>query len=180
MNLGNGVALLLNARNMHSAPSVARAMVEVCAVPAYLNRQLVPRLAKGRAQQSQDVLQAGIGVDRGVPWGKGITPVRTGKLLDALEDKRLTAHLPAHIAAMVGHPVETLGQAMRILYSALAEASHPNLIALQFSAQLRRGGLDFTLQPEVGLLWLRHCVMPGCIALDVGGRAGGLRDGHRR
>lgn len=48
-HLAAATVTLVNKDNPHAAAPVARALFEVCCMPIYLKRELVPRVRKGRA-----------------------------------------------------------------------------------------------------------------------------------
>src|SRR5215207_2067275 len=169
VNLSNGVVLLLNRRNVHSVPSVARAQFESCASAVYAERRLVPLLRKQRVEEVHRVLYrlgqgthpaSGVGRFRAIP---------VPSLISAM--KQEADEIMAPTVAREGLPPEAEGQpyswAIAKVYGLLSEFTHPNQPALTLSVT----DPDWVLQPPVTDRVFGLSVRPLWIGLLVGGKA---------
>lgn len=174
VNLANGLVALVNARNAHSSPVVARALFETCAIPLYMRRNLLPRLRKGKTKQVHALLwRLGLAtrMDTKVHMWK---PIDVDRLVHAManetddvlsldeEDRRLLSALQ----------LESFGEAIRFTYSILSEYTHPNQAAMIISTGMDRVGYTtWTLQPEIGATTVAYAIRPGWLAMRAGGPA---------
>lgn len=122
---------LVNKHNPHAAPPVARALFESCCVPIYLQRELVPRLRKGRTNQVHKlVFRLSLG-SIGIGEGAHIKPIAVDSLLRSAR---------AELTAMVeGLPEEKRFEAaelIEIYYGPLTELTHPNWGAINLGTEL--------------------------------------------
>lgn len=128
--LADGLAGLVNENNPHAAPPVARALFEACCLPVYLERELLPRLRKGRTN-AVHVLVFRLGLGGGGALGGHVKPIAVDALISSAR---------AELKAME----EKLPQAERInaeelidiYYGPLSELTHPNWAALTLGTEM--------------------------------------------
>lgn len=175
VNLANGVVLLLNRRQAHAAPAVARALFETCAMAVYADRRLVPLLRKCRSPKRIDdahrlLFRLGLGTD-GRSETSHVRAFRVEKFVAAMcseIDELMEADpdpSPQWVAA------DGYGHAVQRSYSILSELTHPNSLATTLS---HAGDDEWILQPDVGKTVLVATLRPSWIALTAGRAA--LRD----
>ncbi len=119
------VVALINKDNPHAAPAVARALFETCWVPIYLQRELLPRLEKGKVGQVHELVFRSTLGSIGI-FGEGhIRPVKVKALIHSArsELKEMADALPPeeHFDA---------AEVINIDYGPLTEFVHPNWGAL--------------------------------------------------
>lgn len=175
VNLANAVVLLINRRQAHAAPAVARALFETCAVAVYSDRRLVPLFEKRRSpKRTADAHRLLYRL------GLGTHPSSETSHVKAIPVESLIKAIGAE-AAKVMHGEEdappawvgeaTYGEAIRRSYSILSEFTHPNSLATNLS-QVR--DYEWTLQPDVDESLLTATLRPSWVALKAG--SAGLRD----
>lgn len=150
VNLANGVTTLCNANNAHSIPAVARSLYESAGAVTYMRRNLIPLLAKGRAERARVMLfRLGLGADPGTDAGF-LMPYRVSAFVSSMSQEA------GDLARLTRPPYsgdheegETWGQTMARMYSMLAEHTHPNSGASHLSITLFRGEPTWTLQPPL-------------------------------
>lgn len=159
VDLAEGVVTLVNAELLHPTFPVSRAVIETAAVPAYVVREVVPRIAKGRTEQTEETLRRLIvGMDPGVELGGEIQPIRIGKIIDSLKSYMDQLDEASEVDG-------GFGRVMRRFYSYVTDHSHPNMSALHLSSTVngdfrpmtwnRSGGWDaFALEMAVGAAYL--------------------------
>lgn len=88
VDLSSALITLVNSNHPHGAYTVARAVVETAAVPAYMDKNLSPLIARRRADRADDLLRRlTLGVDPGTGYDRGggpIQPIRVSSLIKAL------------------------------------------------------------------------------------------------
>jgi len=175
VNLANGQVALLNSRNVYSAPVVARALFEACAVPLYMRRNLLPRVEKGRVDQVHRMLyRLGLGTLMDIahqPW----KPIPVKSLIKAMADEigdvmgDVVPEDRVHIDAL---GITEYGEAIQYGYSILSELTHPNQPAMTpASGQDAQGYTTWTLQPEVNERVAGFSVRPTWYSMLAGGIA---------
>jgi hypothetical protein len=141
VDLADGLLVLVNAERTHAAFAAARALIETAAVPTYVLKNVVPHLAKGRADRVDQVLRRlAVGLDPGLDvegWPRDTHPIRVGSLISALcfEMDRLMPPKPGED--------ETAGTTMRRLYARVSDHTHPNHSAVHLSATIDENGMDW-------------------------------------
>jgi hypothetical protein len=129
-NLGEGVTLALNKQNRHILAPIVRAMYEAAGITAYQHSHLLPLLRKGDRKGKDAKLmlfRLGLGADVGV--GGEIRPYPVSSLIRALG-----IEVAASInEAEPGSDAEEMARAVRGLYSALTDHTHPNGAAMEGS-----------------------------------------------
>jgi hypothetical protein len=131
----------LNAERTHAAFATARALIETAAVPAYIVKNVVPHLAKGRADRVDEVLRRlAVGLDPGLDvegWPRDTHPIPVSSLI-----KALTSEMDRLMPSQPGED-ETAGTTMRRLYSLVSDHAHPNHSAVHLSATIDENGMDW-------------------------------------
>jgi hypothetical protein len=136
VDLADGLVALVNAERKHAAFAVARAVIETASVPAYVLKNVVSHLVKGRGERVDEVMRRlAIGVDRGVEHEGAIDPIPVSSLI-----KALCSELDARADPRAG---ESAGTTMRRLYSSVTDRTHPNHGAVHLSSTLDEHGMDW-------------------------------------
>lgn len=164
-DLTSGVISLVNKDNAHAAPPVARALFETCCVPIYLQREMSPRLKKGKTNQVHKmVFRLTLG---GIEVGETdlIKPIRVDSLLSSarIELRAMEELVPDE---------EKIGaeQLVEMYYGPLSELTHPNWGALQLDTTL--GFPPRIAQSATFDRFKLHAVVSSsAYILDAGGRA---------
>jgi hypothetical protein len=169
VNLANGVVLLLNRRHAHSAPAVARALFETCAMAVYADRCLVPLLVKRRSPARTDaanrlLYRLGLGTHPGSETSH-VKAIRVDSFVRAIcsevdELMKTDTDPPPPWVGDRGY-----GEAVRRSYSLLSELTHPNSPATTLSQVSEE---EWTLQPEVHDRVLTATLRPSWMALKAG------------
>lgn len=142
VDLASALILLINERHAHAAFAVSRSISETAAVPAYVFREVVPRLRKGRADQVDTSLRRlTMGVDLGAGFDSAdAAPVPVSSLV-----KSLCSHTDDISSATNGqNNGETAGETLRRTYSMITDHTHPNHHAVHLSATLDENGMDWS------------------------------------
>jgi hypothetical protein len=127
----DAVVALVNQKNCHASPPVARALFEACCVPIYLERELLPRVGKGRIDTVREIVfKLGVG-GIGALGGGPIKPIKVDALISAAREqlKQLEEALPEEDREGVEELIE-------IYYGPLTELTHPNWAALTLGTRL--------------------------------------------
>jgi hypothetical protein len=161
VNLANGLVAIVNARNAYSAPVIARAIFETCAIPLYMRRNLLPRLKKGRTQQVHAMLwRLGLGtrLETGVHAWKLI---EVDNLINAMAnetDDVLGEPSAADHRLLATLDMKTFGESIRYAYSVLSEYTHPNHAAMTTGLAIRHGHCN---PSSTGRPWPMRYAPPG-------------------
>jgi hypothetical protein len=141
VDLADGLVVLVNAERTHAAFATARALIETAAVPAYILKNVVPHLARGRGDRVDDVLtRLSVGLDPGLDvegWPRDTLPIPVSSLV-----KALTSEMDKLMPPQPGED-ETAGTTMRRLYSLVSDHTHPNNSAVHLSAAIDENGMDW-------------------------------------
>jgi hypothetical protein len=141
VDLADGLVTLVNAERTHAAFAVARAIIETAAVPAYVLKNVVPHLAKGRADRVDEALgRLTVGLDPGLDlegWPRDRHPIPVSSLI-----KALCSEMDRHMPPEPGED-ESAGTTMRRLYSLITDHTHPNHSAVHLSAAFDENGMDW-------------------------------------
>lgn len=170
VDLAGGLIHLINGEHIHAAYVVARATVETAAVAPYMLKNMIPLLAKDKAERTDEVLRRlTVGVDPGLGYvgddGSTTHPIPVSSLMKALYSQIDNAMEP--------DDDEPRGATMRRLYSMLSDHAHPNHSAMHLSAHIddhgmswdrSRGWTESALYDVVGPTYL--AMWFGCQALE--------------
>lgn len=130
-HLSAATVSLVNKNNPHAAPPVARALFESCCVPIYLQRELLPRLRKGRTNQVHKlVFRLSLG-SIGIGEGAHIKPIAVDSLL-----RSARAELTAMVEGLPKDDRIDAAELIEIYYGPLTELTHPNWGAINLSTEL--------------------------------------------
>lgn len=168
VDLASGLIVLVNTGQAHAAYAVARSVFETASVPAYAMRNVVPQLAKSRADRVNEVLKRlSMGVDPGLDFERdpGVDPIRISKLVGAL-----CAEVDDASGEDEGSP-ERAGTTMRRMYSMLSDHAHPNYSAMHLSATLNMDGMTWARPADWPAETLHDVEGPSYLALWWGGRS---------
>lgn len=181
VDLASGMVLLINENHAHAAFAAARSLVETASVPAYVAKNVAPRLQKGRAAAVDDALRRlTVGVDPGIGLRRPTTgalpetsPIRVSKLVDALcsELDRHADEIGFTPTTSSGDEREPPSVIMRQTYSLLSDHAHPNHSAVHLSAALDEDGMDWLRGDPIDEGELVVILGPTALAMYGGGRA---------
>lgn len=161
----DGLTTLVNKRNAQAAPPVARALFETCCFPIYLDRELTPRIKKGRLNDvHRIVFRLGLGGTQSIGGGH-IKPVPVDALLKSArtELKLLADSLPEDERFNAEELIE-------ILYGPLTELTHPNWGALSLGTKLAMPP-SFTYPAPFDETIVHFVASAAAYGLEAGGRA---------
>lgn len=164
-HLVDAVVSLINKNNAHSAPAVARALFESCCVPIYLQRELIPRLEKGRVEQVHKlVFRTGLG-SSGVFGNDHIKPVKVDSLI-----RSARSELTAMVEALPDEEKFDAAELIDIYYGPLSELTHPNWGAVSMGIRV---GVPVRFSPKADFdAPLMHAVASSsAYIVNAGGRA---------
>lgn len=162
---GEAVVGLINKDNPHAALAVARALFETCCIPIYLQRELLPRVRKGKVDQVHRLVFRSTLGSIGVFGERHIKPVKVDALIRSArsELQEIDDRLP---------PEERIGAAklIDIYYGPLSEFTHPNWPALSFAVDV---GLPPSYHPSRGFdgATMHSVASSTAYILAAGGRA---------
>ena len=179
VNLANGTVLLLNGRNAHSAPAVARALFETCAMAVYTDRCITPLLTKRRspkrtADAHRILYRLGLGTHpsseishiRAYPVDSFVRAI--ARNADELMREPPPPGPDPHGPRIAFHHAErdlSYSKAVTRTYAVLSEFTHPNQVATSLSHE---GEMEWVLQPDVSLDLLDAVLQPTWLALVLG------------
>jgi hypothetical protein len=142
VDLADGLVGLINAQRAHAAFAVTRAVIETAAVPAYVSKNVVPLLAKGRKERVDEALRRlTVGLDPGLKFKDrplDTEPIRVSSLI-----KALCSEMDTRFGEEPRAGEETAGEMMLRLYSLVSDHTHPNHSAVHLSAKLDESGIDW-------------------------------------
>ena len=164
--LTEAVIGLVDADNPHAAPPVARALFEMCCVPIYLRRELIPRVTKGRVDAAQKlVFRVGLGGTGALPGH--IKPVAVDALIKAArgELRAMEASLPEQERIQAEQLID-------LFYGPLTDLTHPNWAALTLGTDLSNPfDPQFSRSASFDDALIHDVVSSSAYILDRGGKA---------
>lgn len=169
-NLLDGVVLTMNGKNIHAAPSVARAAFECSCMPIYLNSELVatPRLRTGDENAVHKILwKASLGSHSSSGIGY-VNPISVTQLVSAANS------VINELGASVGEdqPAEgdrDLEETVRHQYSDLSELTHPRWLAMSLSSTIDKAAqqIVWDLHPAPSDLVVSTIIKPTAVISKV-------------
>jgi hypothetical protein len=169
VDLADGLVVLVNAERKHAAFATARALIETAAVPAYILKNVVPHLVRGRGERVDEALKRlSVGLDPGLDiegWPRDTLPIPVSSLV-----KALTSEMDRSMPPKWGEK-ETAGTTMRRLYSLVSDHTHPNNSAVHLSATIDENGMDWDRFAGWSVSTLHDIEGPSALAMYGGRRA---------